>query len=64
VVDNGTYVATDRAAGHLLRISAEGQVTVLRQGLKGPAGIGWHPQRRIVAVPERDANNVVFVSLP
>jgi sugar lactone lactonase YvrE len=63
VVDNGTYVATDRTAGHLLRISPEGQVTVLRRDLKGPAGIGWNPQTRVVAVTERDANNIVFVTL-
>jgi sugar lactone lactonase YvrE len=62
-VSDGAYLVSDRLAGKLLRISPEGTVTLVRGGLRGPAGLGLNPQRGIVAVPEREANNVVFLSL-
>jgi DNA-binding beta-propeller fold protein YncE len=57
------YLVTDRVAGTLFSVPSTGKATLIRGGLKGPAGIGFSPQRKIVAVPEHDANDVVFVSL-
>jgi DNA-binding beta-propeller fold protein YncE len=63
VVKDGTYFVTDRMAGTLLSVTAAGETKVLRSGLRGPAGIGFAARRRVVGVPERDARNVVFLTL-
>jgi DNA-binding beta-propeller fold protein YncE len=61
--DDG-YFVTDRPDGKLLWVSAAGATRVVRGGLKSPGGIGVASRQRVVAVPERDADNVVFVPLP
>jgi YVTN family beta-propeller protein len=63
VVDGTAYLVTDPIAGTLLRVSPEGRTAIIRSGLRGPASIGLDPRHRVLAVPERDANNVLFVSL-
>jgi len=63
VRDDG-YLVTDRRDGKLIWVSASGATRVVRGGLKGPGGIGVASRQRVVAVPERDADNVVFVTLP
>ena len=63
VVDGTTYVVTDPVAGTLARVHPDGRTTIVRTGLRGPAGIALDPRHGVLAVPERDANNVLFVSL-
>jgi sugar lactone lactonase YvrE len=60
--DDG-YLVTDRRDGKLLWVSPSGATRMIREGLQGPGGIAVEPRRGVVAVPERDRNNVVFVSV-
>jgi hypothetical protein len=60
---DGCYYVTDRSAGKLMKYSPAGGTTVVREGMRGPGGIGLEPRRKIVAVPQRDGNNVVFLTL-
>jgi sugar lactone lactonase YvrE len=62
-LSDGTYVVTDRRAGKLMKFSTAAGTTVLREGLRGPGGIGLEPRRKIMAVPEREGTNVTFLSL-
>jgi sugar lactone lactonase YvrE len=59
-----SFLVTDRKAGKLLRVSADGSVSVLRERLRGPGGIFLDSRRRILAIAERDGNNVSFMTLP
>ena len=57
------YIVMDRGRGRLLSVSPAGTVTVIRERFKGGAGLGVHPASRVVAVPEAEGPNVVFLPL-
>lgn len=61
VLSRDAYLVTDPVAGTLLCVSPTGTSTVVRAGLRAPGAIGSTP-RGLLAIPERDANAVVFVS--
>lgn len=50
--DGADYLVTDWIAGKFLRISKSGAVTVLKDGFKNSADIGYDPARRLVVLPE------------
>ncbi len=56
--DGADYLVTDWVAGKLLRISKSGTVTVLKDGFKNSADLGYDPARRLVAVPEMGGGKV------
>jgi hypothetical protein len=57
------FLATDWVAGKLLRITRAGEVTVLKEGFKNAADIGYDPARKLVAVPEMGAGDVQILRL-
>lgn len=57
------YLVTDFMSGKLLRISKSGAVTVVKDGFKSSADIGYDPGRRIVVVPDMTAGTVQFLRL-
>jgi hypothetical protein len=57
------YLVTDFTAGKLLRISKSGATTVLKDGFKDSADIGYDPTREIVAVPEMSGGAVQLLRL-
>ena len=61
--DGADYLVTDFMAGKLLRVSKGGAVTVLKDGFKNSADIGYDPARRLVAVPEMGRGTVQFLRL-
>jgi len=50
--DGADYLVTDWIAGKFFRISKSGAVTVLKDGFKNSADIGYDPARRLVVLPE------------
>ncbi|MGH7819618.1 MAG: hypothetical protein ACREQ9_07590, partial [Candidatus Binatia bacterium] len=63
VVTEDRYLVSDRVAGTLLSVPSIGTATLIRGGLKTPAAIAFAPRRKVVAVPQYDADDVLFVSL-
>jgi sugar lactone lactonase YvrE len=61
--DAEDYLVTDNIAGKLLRVSQSGAVTVLKDGFKNCADIGYDATRGIVAVPEMGGGTVQFLKL-
>jgi sugar lactone lactonase YvrE len=61
--DGADYLVTDYMAGKLLRVSRAGAVTLLKDGFKNSADIGYDAARRIVAVPEMGGGTVQFLRL-
>jgi len=61
--DGADYLVTDWVAGKLLRISKSGTVTVLKDGFKNSADLGYDPARRLVAVPEMGGGKVQLLRL-
>jgi hypothetical protein len=57
------YLVTDFTAGKLLRVSKSGVATVLKDGFKDSADIGYDPARKIVAVPEMSGGVVRLLRL-
>jgi len=57
------YLVTDFTAGKLLRVSKSGMATVLKDGFKDSADIGYDAVRRIVAVPQMSGGAVQFLRL-
>jgi hypothetical protein len=57
------YIVADRGRGRLLSVSPAGTVTVIREGFKGCAGLAVNAASRVIAVPEADGPNVVFLPL-
>ncbi len=58
------YVVGDPVDGAVRILSQTGEVTVIRKDLKGCGGLGLDPKRRLVAVPETNTNNVLFLTVP
>ena len=61
--DGADYLVTDWVAGKLLRISKSGAVTVLKDGFKNSADLGYDPTRRLIAVPEMGGGKVQLLRL-
>ena len=57
------YLVTDFMAGKLLRVTKSGAVTVMKDGFKSSADIGYDPGRRIVLVPDMTAGTVQVLRL-
>lgn len=54
----GGWLVTDNAKGVLYRVDSDGSSTVLKEGLKGPADLGYDAKRRWIAVPQLGADLV------
>ena len=54
----GGYLATDYNAGKLVRISAKGEVSVIRQFMPGAADIFFMPKSNLVIVPHMNENKI------
>ena len=61
--DGADYLVTDFMAGKLLRVSKSGAATVLKDGFKDSADIGYDPGRKIIVVPEMGAGTVQVLHL-
>jgi hypothetical protein len=64
VKDGARYVVTDRTRGVVLAVSADGVSPLFKREFKGCAGLGFNPATRLLAIPEADAANVLFLPLP
>ncbi|MBI5595031.1 MAG: hypothetical protein HY928_02960 [Elusimicrobia bacterium] len=47
----GGWLVTDAEKGRLYRVDSDGSATVLKEGLKGPADLGYDAKRRWIVVP-------------
>ena len=56
--DGADYLVTDWVAGKLLRITKAGVVTVLKDGFKNAADLGWDAKTRRAVVPEMGGDAV------
>ena len=54
----GGWLVTDNEKGVLYRLDSGGSTTVLKEGLKNPADIGYDAKRRLIAVPQMGADLV------
>ena len=61
--DGQDFLVTDWVAGKLFRITRGGEVTVLKEGLKNAADIGYDPARKLLAVPEMGAGDIQILHL-
>jgi len=61
--DGEDYLVTDNMAGKLLRVSRSGAVTVLKDGFKNCADIGYDAVSGVIAVPEMGSGTVQFFKL-
>jgi sugar lactone lactonase YvrE len=61
--DGADYLVTDFTAGKLFRVSKSGSATLLREGFKNSADIGYDSARRLVAVPEMGGGAVQLLRL-
>jgi sugar lactone lactonase YvrE len=61
--DGADYLVTDFMASKLFRVSRSGAVTLLREGFKNSADIGYDPVRKLVAVPETEGGSVQFLRI-
>ncbi|HEY6065027.1 MAG TPA: ATP/GTP-binding protein [Thermoanaerobaculia bacterium] len=61
--DGADYLVSDFMAGKLFRVSKSGAVTVLKDGFKNSADIGFDSARRVVAVPEMEGGDVQLLRI-
>lgn len=61
--DGADYLVTDFMAGKLFRVSKSGAATLVKDGFKNSADIGYDAARRLVAVPEMGGAAVRFLQL-
>lgn len=61
--DGEDYLVTDFMASKLFRVSRSGEVTVLKDGFKNSADIGYDSARKLVAVPEMGGGTVQMLKL-
>jgi hypothetical protein len=61
--DGADYLVTDFMASKLFRVSRSGEVTVLKDGFKNSADIGYDSARKLVAVPEMGGGTVQVLKL-
>jgi sugar lactone lactonase YvrE len=61
--DGADYLVTDFMAGKLVRVSKSGAVTLVKDGFKNCADIGYDAARGLVAVPEMETGAVQFLRL-
>ncbi|MBI3299151.1 MAG: hypothetical protein HYZ75_13365 [Elusimicrobia bacterium] len=56
----GGWLTTDLAAGKLWRVAEkDGSAVLIKEGLKGPADLGYDPRRRLIVVPQTGADVVI-----
>lgn len=61
--DGADYLVTDFMAGKLFRVSKSGAATVVKDGFKNSADIGWNPARRHLAVPEMSGGTLQILRI-
>jgi hypothetical protein len=61
--DGGDYLVTDWVAGKLMRITRKGAVTVLKDGLKNAADLGYDPKTRRALLPDMGADTVLVLQI-
>lgn len=54
----GGWLVTDNEKGVLYRLDSKGSATVLKEGLRNPADLGYDAKRRWIAVPQMGADIV------
>jgi hypothetical protein len=61
--DGSDYLVTDWVAGKLLRITRKGAVTVLKDGLKNAADLGYDAKARRAVLPDMGAGTVLVLQI-
>jgi hypothetical protein len=61
--DGADYLVTDWVAGKLLRITAKGVVTVLKDGFKNSADLGYDAKTHRAMVPDMGAGTVQILQI-
>jgi sugar lactone lactonase YvrE len=61
--DGSDYLVTDWMAGKLLRITRKGAVTVLKDGFKNSADLGYDAKTHRAVVPDMGADTVLILQI-
>lgn len=60
---NGAYLVSNWKSGEIYRISEQGQVTVLFNGIKGAADIGYIEEQEVLTIPRMEEGVVDIIQL-